>query len=113
MTIEEFFVAVKQSLLNYSNLIVITHSKSAVDITPKGIDKASGVRFLSERTGIPLDEMLGIGDTQGDLPMLKIVGLPAAPSNASDDVRAAAKYIASLPGPSGVAEILRHFTLWT
>ncbi len=35
---------------------------TSIDITRKGIDKAYGMRALSEQTGIELDEMLFIGD---------------------------------------------------
>jgi HAD superfamily hydrolase (TIGR01484 family) len=112
MPISQFFEEVKQSLSSFSNVITITHSVSAVDITPIGIDKASGVKLLSEKTGIQLENMLGIGDTRGDLPMLNIVGMPTGPANASDSVQEIAKYIATSAGPLGVAEILRHFTSW-
>jgi HAD superfamily hydrolase (TIGR01484 family) len=112
MPISEFFEEVRQSLANYSNVVNITHSASAVDITPFGIDKASGVKFLSEKTGIPLENMLGIGDTRGDLPMLNLVGMPTGPANASKEVREVAKFIADSEGVIGVAEILKHFTSW-
>jgi HAD superfamily hydrolase (TIGR01484 family) len=112
MPISEFFEEVRQSLLPYSNVINITHSASAVDITPVGIDKASGVKFLSEKTGIPLKNMLGIGDTRGDLPMLNLVGMPTGPANASEDVQKIAKFIAKSEGAIGVTEILKHFTSW-
>jgi hypothetical protein len=112
MPVSQFFEEVRKSLAKYSNVINITHSASAVDITPVGIDKASGVKFLSEKTGIPLENMLGIGDTRGDLPMLKIVGMPTCPANASEDVQKIAKFIAQSEGAIGVAEILKHFTSW-
>ncbi len=112
MPIAEFFEKVRYGLSNYSNVINITHSASAVDITPIGIDKASGVRFLSEKTNIPLENMLAIGDTRGDLPILNIVGIPTGPANASKDVREVAKYIADSESVIGVAEILKHFTSW-
>ena len=112
LTVEQLFEAVQESLFDWSGLLEITHSKSAVDITPKGVDKASGIRFLAEYTGIPVNEMLGIGDTRGDLSMLEIVGLPACPANASDEVREIAKFIANQPETSGTTEILRRFTPW-
>jgi HAD superfamily hydrolase (TIGR01484 family) len=112
MPISVFFEEVKRSLSQYSTAITITHSASAVDITPIGIDKASGVRFLSEKTGIPTEKMLGIGDTRGDLPMLNLVGIPTGPANASQEVREVAKFISKSEGIIGVAEILRHFTSW-
>ena len=35
---------------------------TTVDITHKGINKAYGVRWLSEKLGIPAGEMLYVGD---------------------------------------------------
>lgn len=110
--ISEFFEVVRESLSQYSKVVNITHSASAVDITPIGIDKASGVRFLSEKTEISLENMLGIGDTRGDLPMLNIVGTPTGPANASQEVKEIAKFISASEGVTGVAEILKHFTSW-
>ena len=35
---------------------------TSVDLTPQGIDKAYGMRQLAEQTGIPLEDMLFVGD---------------------------------------------------
>jgi HAD superfamily hydrolase (TIGR01484 family) len=111
-SISDFFEIVCESFSQYSKVVNITHSASAVDITPIGIDKASGVRFLSEKTGILLENMLGIGDSRGDLPMLNIVGIPTGPANASREVKEIAEFISDSEGVTGVAEILKHFTSW-
>ena len=111
-SVEQFYEVVRHTLKHWSDLVEITHSKSAVDITPAGVHKGSGLRHLSEITGIAAEEMLGIGDTRGDWPMLKDVGMPTAPGNASREVRQIAKFVASRPGPLGVADILREFTAW-
>ena len=87
-------------------LFFITHSASAVDITPKGIDKAAGLHFLSEQMDIPLEQMLGIGDTAGDLSFLRIVGCSAAPSNANEVVHKEVDYVSSQPHAYGVFEII-------
>lgn len=43
-------------------LEVRSGGSTSVDITRRGIDKAYGMRKLAEQTGIPLDDMLFIGD---------------------------------------------------
>jgi len=43
-------------------LEVRSGGSTSVDITRRGIDKAFGMRQLSEQTGIPLDDMLFVGD---------------------------------------------------
>lgn len=44
------------------DLEVRSGGSTSVDITRRGIDKAYGMRKLAELTGIPLDEMLFVGD---------------------------------------------------
>ncbi|MDI2099390.1 HAD-IIB family hydrolase [Ruicaihuangia caeni] len=44
------------------DLEVRSGGSTSVDITRKGIDKAYGMQRLSDVTGIPLDEMLFVGD---------------------------------------------------
>jgi hypothetical protein len=97
------------------NLVFVTFSSSAVDITPKGVNKASGLEFLSRRTGIAFAEMIGIGDTSGDFPMLELVGHPACPANARQEVIDLVKkrsgYVAKASNTSGVWDILLHHNL--
>lgn len=60
-------------------LEVRSGGSTSVDVTRKGIDKAYGMRKLVQHTGIPLDEMLFVGDrldTAGnDYPVLAL-GVP-------------------------------------
>ncbi|MGV9194543.1 HAD-IIB family hydrolase [Microbacterium sp. MC2] len=44
------------------DLEVRSGGSTSVDITQRGIDKAYGMRRLAEQTGIPLDDMLFVGD---------------------------------------------------
>lgn len=91
-------------------LFNITHSASAVDITPKGIDKAAGVRFLAEMTGIPLSAMLGIGDTRGDLPFLHIVGQVAVPANAQAELKEMEPYCSGFHSARAILDIIIQLT---
>ena len=93
-----------------TRLFSIVHSASAVDITPKGIDKAAGVRFLSEITDIPLQQMLGIGDSPGDLPLLRLVGYSAAPANASRIVCGEVTYVSTYAHAYGLVDIISKAT---
>lgn len=119
--IEEYYKAVKAELqdLEDRNLVVVHHSRIAVDISPVGpdgipIDKASGTEFMSRHTKINLGQVLGIGDSRGDFPMLRLVGSVGCPSNASEEckelVRNKEGYISSLGHANGVADVIRHFT---
>jgi hydroxymethylpyrimidine pyrophosphatase-like HAD family hydrolase len=110
MAIEWLYDYMANEFKDYQDLVEITHSRSAVDITPKGVDKGSGVRFLSEVTGIALEDVVGIGDTKGDLPMLNLVGHPAVPANADESVRRIAEYVSAFDTTKGVIDIICHYT---
>jgi phosphomannomutase len=61
------------------DLEVRSGGSTSVDITHRGIDKAYGMRQLAEQTGIPLEDMLFVGDRLdpdgNDYPVLAI-GVP-------------------------------------
>ena len=93
----------------YEALFTIQASVSCVDVTPAGIDKGTGVRWLAEETGIPLVALGGIGDSTSDLAFLRLVGRSASPANASANVKAAVDYVSPCKNGDGVVDILRRW----
>lgn len=89
--------------------LTVQRSVSCVDVTPAGIDKGAGVRWLSEETGIPLAVMGGIGDSTSDLRFLRLVGQSAAPANAEEEVQAAVGYTSPFEDGDGVLDILHRW----
>jgi len=65
----------------------------SVNIILSDCNKGTGVGLLSEKIGIPLDQMAYIGDSSGDLPAMRRVKMSFAPSNARDVVKAYAQVI--------------------
>lgn len=115
ISIEKCFEAVKEELkdLESQGLVIIHHSTIAIDVSPAGIDKSSGVQFLAKQAEINLNHVLGIGDSRGDFPMLKLVGWVGCPSNASNEckdlVLERKGYISPLEYSRGVADVISHF----
>lgn len=106
-TVEDLYVTLLKSLTNSSvNLI---KSMAAVDITPKGVDKGTGIIHVSERMNIPMENILCIGDAENDIPMLQLSGYSACPSNATENVKNIADYTSHSASTQGVIEILRHY----
>lgn len=116
LTLVECYKTVREELsdLIAAGLVTVHHSQIAVDISPAGIDKASGVRFFAEKIGIGLDEILGIGDSKGDLPMLEIVGQVGCPANATKECKALVKkkggYISPYSYAVGVGDVISALT---
>ena len=92
-----------------ADLVTVQASATCVDVTPAGIDKGAGVRWLSEEVGIPLAAMGGIGDSASDIKFLRLVGHPAAPANAAAEVKVSAGYVSLYEDGDGVVDILRYW----
>jgi hydroxymethylpyrimidine pyrophosphatase-like HAD family hydrolase len=109
--VEDVYSIVTETLAKNQLDASITRSASAVDITPAGIDKAAGVRWLVALEGmlaVELANVAGIGDSVGDMPFLRIVGFSAAPANASEQVKGLVDYCSAWADGQGVADIIRH-----
>lgn len=86
----------------------ISASHFYLNISLRGIDKGAAIRAVLADLGASHDEVAGIGDTEGDLPLRDAVGFFAAPANARDAVKAVADYVSPYPETQGVLDILRR-----
>ena len=87
------------------------YSSNCLNIMPKGFHKGKGIELLSEKTGIPLRNILGVGDSDVDVPFLEKTGFSAGPANSSEKVKKAADYVALKNYQDGLYEILEHYSL--
>lgn len=84
--------------------------KLKIDLLYQGIqDKLAVVKTLASEMGIELSEIAYIGDDIGDLSVLKIVGISAAPSNAPAYIQKHVNYITQKSGGEGA---FREFVEW-
>lgn len=79
-------------------------------VTAKGVDKGSGLRALCRAAGIDLADVVAIGDSEVDLPMLAVAGCAVAMDNATAEVKAAAAMVVAGADECGVAEAISR--LW-
>jgi len=76
-------------------------------------DKLTAARGIMDRHGLSEDELAYIGDDLIDIPLLKVVGLSAAPRNAFPAVKRVVDYVTVTRGGEGAVRefidvILRH-----
>ena len=96
-------------------LEVRSGGSTSIDITEKGIDKAYGMTRLAEQTGIPLHDMLFVGDRldeQGnDYPVLAL-GVPCrAVAGWRDTAQFLEELVPTLPLPGQLASDFSMHTL--
>lgn len=82
-----------------------------VEMMPKGISKADGIRILLEELDIPLANTYAFGDGPNDLEMLQYVQYGTAVGNAEESVLRTAKYRTEGMWEDGVARALERYGL--
>ena len=81
------------------------------EFTRAGVNKGSGIRFLAERLGIPMELTMACGDSENDLSMLEVAAVAVAMENAKPAVKEAATFITLSNEESGVAHAIEKFAL--
>jgi hydroxymethylpyrimidine pyrophosphatase-like HAD family hydrolase len=92
----------------YDDVFVVEMGATCVNILIRGFDKAAGVRWLADETGIPLQHMAGVGDARGDVSFMRLLGWSAAPANAHAAVKQAVHYTSSYENGQGLMDILER-----
>lgn len=82
-----------------------------LDVLPVRASKGSALAQLARTLDIEREEIIAIGDNLNDLEMIEYAGLGVAVANASDELKAAADYIADFPISEGVEEVLHKYVL--
>lgn len=85
-------------------------------VTVKGVTKRKGVENISKYLNVPLENMLGIGDTMHDWGFIEICGYGATLNNADQKLKNLILkmdhgYIGTSVNENGVIDILKHFGL--
>ncbi len=95
----------------WENYFDFIYSSNCLNIIPKGFHKGKGIDLLSEYSGIPVGNILGVGDSDVDIPFLKKAGISAAPANAPKKVKDVVDFTASKYYQDGLFEILDYYGL--
>jgi hydroxymethylpyrimidine pyrophosphatase-like HAD family hydrolase len=110
-TIADFTAEVQAIAADVSADFAVVPAVLALNIYPAHINKGSGLQWLADVTGIEPAEMAGVGDSSSDVDFLRLVGYPAAPVNATSDVKAVANFVANRSDALGVLDMLELWEL--
>lgn len=77
-----------------------------VNMTPAGVDKAAAIRLVAAEYGIPLAQVMMVGDGLNDVTALRAVGHPVAMGNAEPEVHAVARTAVAGVDEDGLVEAL-------
>lgn len=87
-----------------------SHIKFA-EFMAKGVTKASAIKILADKFGIDIAQVMAIGDSDNDLPMITSVGCGVAMGNAVESVKAACPRITDTCENDGFAKAVYDYVL--
>jgi hydroxymethylpyrimidine pyrophosphatase-like HAD family hydrolase len=74
-----------------------------IEVNPLGVTKAAGLQVVADYIGIDPSQVVAIGDSLNDLPMIRWAGLGIAMGNAQPEVKAEADWVTTSCDEHGVA----------
>ena len=95
----------------YLDELEIYDSGFALHITDKRVNEGTSLRYLCERNGINMNNVMAIGDSQNDEDFLKEAGYKIAVGNAEDRLKEISTYTCEKMFGDGVAEAIEKFAL--
>jgi hydroxymethylpyrimidine pyrophosphatase-like HAD family hydrolase len=111
VTVDDMLPLATEALGPEGETVDLVYSVSCLNVVPRGVDKGAGMRLLCQQAGYDVEEVLAVGDSDVDLPLLAAAGRSAAPANANPAVKALADYVSPQATTQGVRDILRHFAV--
>lgn len=104
-----------EAALRHSGVRAITSITSSggsfFELISASCSKATGIAHFARMQGIPLSDVMAIGDNFNDVEMLRDVGLGVAMGNAPEAVRRHARAITGTNAEDGVAQAIERYVL--
>src|SRR5581483_436099 len=83
--------------------------KYAFNITHVKATKMHGVEIIMQKLNLKREDLIGVGDSYNDFPLLMSCGLKVAMGNAIADLKEIADYVAPSVEEDGVATVIEKF----
>lgn len=92
-------------------IFTATSKAHYLELTHPSVNKGHALAFLAEKLNIHRDEVMAIGDSNNDYPMIEYAGFGVAMENASDRVKSIAQAVTAHNNAHGVAEAIEKYIL--
>ena len=88
---------------------VVCSAKVLIEIVPKGENKGTALKYLSDYYNIPRELTCAIGDNLNDLPMIETAGYGVAVGNSPTSLKERAKYITVTNDENAIAKVIGEY----
>jgi Cof subfamily protein (haloacid dehalogenase superfamily) len=100
-----------EKLKEMPELTAVSGGGGNIEITNASADKGTALEWICRERGIPLKEVLAIGDSENDLTMIQKAGIGIAMENAEEIIKKAADDQTASCEAGGVEKALRRYCL--
>lgn len=90
---------------------VIRADPELIQIMSERASKATALRLVAAHYGVPMEQVMAVGDAANDVPMLEAAGVAVAMDNAHPSVKAVANWVAPSNNDHGVHAALVRYGL--
>jgi Cof subfamily protein (haloacid dehalogenase superfamily) len=97
---------VSKGLAESGSLAVSSSSRGNIEITHADAQKGIALQTIADRLQVDISDVMAIGDNLNDVSMLERVGYSVAMANATDEVKATAKFETESNEDSGVGKAI-------
>lgn len=105
----DLLLALRERLASWDMFEISNSHVTNLECNAPGITKASGLLEVCSIIGIDMSEVIAIGDSLNDIPMIRAAGLGIAMGNAQEPVKRAADAIAPSNQEDGVAKMIERY----
>jgi Cof subfamily protein (haloacid dehalogenase superfamily) len=90
-------------------ITVVPSHPHLVEGVPAGVHKGHGLAWLAGHLHVAQSEVMAIGDSEADIPMIRWAGVGVAMGNATPETKAAADWVAPTLAEDGAAVAIEKF----
>lgn len=95
-------------LQEYPGFYCAVFSSHYIEITAPGASKGEALQALCSYLSLPREQVMALGDSDNDVPMMQFAGYPVAMGNASPHVKEIAAYVTDTNNRAGAAKAIRR-----
>ena len=89
----------------------VSWTDGIVDIVPRGGGKQNGIQAMADHFGIPISEVMAIGDGNNDLTMIEYAGVGVAMGGSPQHVKDAADFVTLDCEDAGISAAFKQYTI--
>lgn len=93
----------------YPQIYVVKSAQYFCEIANKEATKGNAIKFLAERNGLSISEVLAAGDQNNDIEMVETAGVGVAMGNGTPQIKAKADYITDTVENDGFVKAIDKF----